>query len=60
MNRHTLFQKVLTIGIASTIGFGTLLAGGAEAAPVQQAESTAVSKGTQVVNYGKKIHGYTI
>lgn len=57
MNRHTLFQKVLTIGIASTIGFGTLLAGGVEAAPVQQAESTAVSKGTQVVNYGKKFMG---
>ncbi|MBU5672501.1 C40 family peptidase [Paenibacillus brevis] len=57
MNRHTLFQKVLTIGIASTIGFGTLLAGGAEAASVQQAESAAVSRGTQVVNYGKTFMG---
>lgn len=61
MNKQTLFQKVLTIGIASSIGFSTLLASGVEAAPetapVQQAESTAVSKGLQVVNYGKKFMG---
>ncbi|MEK4511238.1 C40 family peptidase [Paenibacillus sp. FSL K6-2524] len=59
MKLHTLFQKVLTIGIVSTIGFSTLLASGAgtaQAASVS-AEVTAVSKGTQVVNYGKKYMG---
>lgn len=57
MKKHRTFQKVLTVAIASTIGFSGLLASGAEAASVQTAQSTAVSKGTQVVNYGKNFMG---
>lgn len=53
MNKRTLFQKVLTVGLASAIGFSTLLASGAEPVQAQSATSTAVSKGSQVVNYGK-------
>ncbi|WP_019638644.1 C40 family peptidase [Paenibacillus fonticola] len=61
MKFHTLSQKVLTVGIVSAIGFGTLLASGAgtaqAAAATQSVESVAVSKGTQVVNFGKKYMG---
>jgi len=57
MKLHNLFQKVLTVGIVSTIGFSTLLASGAGAAPAQAAESVAVSKGSQIVNYGKTFMG---
>jgi cell wall-associated NlpC family hydrolase len=32
MKKHNIFQKVLTVGIVSTIGFSTLLANGASAA----------------------------
>ncbi|WP_055107994.1 C40 family peptidase [Paenibacillus ihumii] len=61
MKMHTISQKVLTVGIVSALGFGTFLAGGAgtaqAAAASQSAESVAVSKGTQVVNFGKKYMG---
>lgn len=57
MRMQHLFQKVLTVGLVSTIGFSSLLASGVGAAPAQAAESVATSKGTQVVNYGKKYMG---
>lgn len=59
MNYRSIFQKVLTVGIVTTIGFSTLLATGAEPVQAQSTEvtATAVSKGTQVVNYGKKYMG---
>lgn len=57
MKTHKLFQKVLTVGLASAIGFSSLLASGAQAASAQAAESVAVSKGTQIVNYGKTFLG---
>ncbi|MDU0330126.1 C40 family peptidase [Paenibacillus sp. 3LSP] len=57
MMKRNLFQKVLTVGLVSALGFGTLLAGGAEPVQAQSATSTAVSKGTQVVNYAKKFIG---
>lgn len=57
MNKRSLFQKVLTVGLASVIGFGTLLIDGAGTVQAQSAESTAVSKGTSIVNYGKKFLG---
>lgn len=41
MKKHNIFQKVLTVGIVSTIGFSTLLANGASAAEVSQAASNA-------------------
>ncbi|MEF2967258.1 C40 family peptidase [Paenibacillus sp. M1] len=55
--RTQLFQKVLTVGIASTIGFSTLLASGVGAAPAQTAESVATSKASQIINYGKTFMG---
>ncbi|MDU2243679.1 MAG: C40 family peptidase [Paenibacillus sp.] len=57
MKKRTIFQKVLTVGLVSAIGFSTLLASGAEPVQAQSATSTAVSKGTQVVNYGKNFLG---
>ncbi|GGH22672.1 C40 family peptidase [Paenibacillus segetis] len=62
MNYRNIFQKVLTVGIVSTIGFGTLLASGAETVQAASSSSTevtatAVSKGSQVVNYGKTFLG---
>ncbi|SDE88812.1 Cell wall-associated hydrolase, NlpC family [Fontibacillus panacisegetis] len=57
MNKQKLFQKVLTVGIISSIGFGSFLASGAEAAPAQTAESVSVSKATQIVNFGEKYMG---
>ncbi|MEC0330676.1 C40 family peptidase [Paenibacillus macerans] len=57
MNMRSIFQKVLTVGIVSTIGFSTLLASGAEPVQAQSATSTAVSKGSQIVNFGKQFMG---
>lgn len=58
MNKRSIFQKVLTVGLASAIGFGTLLTSGVETVQAaESAESTAVSTGTSVVNYGKKFLG---
>lgn len=57
MNMRSIFQKVLTVGIVSTIGFSTLLASGAEPVQAQSATSNAVSKGTQIVNFGKQFMG---
>ncbi|MGG0822396.1 C40 family peptidase [Paenibacillus turicensis] len=39
MKKHNIFQKVLTVGIVSTIGFSTLLATGASAAEVSPTAS---------------------
>ncbi|WP_018752828.1 C40 family peptidase [Paenibacillus sanguinis] len=57
MIRRSVFQKVLTVGLASVIGFGSLLTTGVGTVQAESAESTAVSKGTSVVNYGKKFLG---
>lgn len=57
MNKQKLFQKVLTVGIIASIGFGSVLASGAEAAPAQTAESVSVSKATKIVNFGKTYMG---
>lgn len=60
MTFNNISKKVLTVGMVSALSFGTLLAGGigtAEAATTQTAESVAVSKGQQVVNFGKKYMG---
>ncbi|WP_059052991.1 C40 family peptidase [Paenibacillus senegalimassiliensis] len=58
MNKRSIFQKVLTVGLASAIGFGTLLTSGVGTVQAaESAESTAVSTGTSVVNYGKKFLG---
>ncbi|MNJ63312.1 Murein DD-endopeptidase MepS/Murein LD-carboxypeptidase precursor [compost metagenome] len=58
MKLHTISQKVLTVGIVSALGFGTLLASGAGTAQAASSvESVAVSKGTQVVNFGKNYMG---
>lgn len=57
MNKRKIFQKVLTVGIVASIGFSSVLASGAEAAPAQTAESVAVSKATQIINFGKKYMG---
>ncbi|RRJ65914.1 NlpC/P60 family protein [Paenibacillus oralis] len=57
MNMRSIFQKVLTVGIVSTIGFSTLLASGAEPVQAQSATANAVSKGTQIVNFGKQFMG---
>lgn len=57
MRKHSMFQKVLTVGLASAIGFGSLLAGGAEPVQAQSATSNAVSVGTQIVEYGKNFLG---
>lgn len=39
MKKHNIFQKVLTVGIVSTIGFSTLLANGASAAEISPTAS---------------------
>ncbi|MBP1907010.1 cell wall-associated NlpC family hydrolase [Paenibacillus turicensis] len=71
MKKHNIFQKVLTVGIVSTIGFSTLLATGASAAEVSPtpsninanittditADITASSKASQIISYGKKFMG---
>lgn len=65
MKMHSIFQKVLTVGIVSTIGFSSLLVSGASAAEVSPVEAnstitadiTAVSKGSQIINYGKQFMG---
>lgn len=59
MNMRSIFHKVMTVGIVTTIGFSTLLASGADSvqAASLEAQSVAVSKGTQVVNYGKRFLG---
>jgi cell wall-associated NlpC family hydrolase len=71
MKKHNIFQKVLTVGIVSTIGFSTLLVNGASAAEVSPtasninanittditADITASSKGSQIISYGKKFMG---
>lgn len=64
MKMHHIFQKVLTVGIVSTIGFSSLLVSGASASEAPSvgttsitADITAISKGSQVVNYGKKFMG---
>lgn len=57
MKMQNIIQKVLTIGLVSTIGFSSLLAGGAETVQAQSAASVAVSKGSQIVNFGKQYLG---
>ena len=71
MKKQNIFQKVLTVGIVSTIGFSTLLVNGASAAEVSSTSSnvntsftsnftadiTASSKGSNIVSYGKKFMG---
>lgn len=66
MNIQKVFQKILTVGIVSTIVFSTLLASGAgaEIVKAQSIEATAGSTvsrsktvGSQVVNYGKQFLG---
>ncbi|MDQ0087764.1 cell wall-associated NlpC family hydrolase [Paenibacillus anaericanus] len=62
MKIQKVFQKILTVGIVSTIGFTTLLASGAGTVQAQSivpaAESTASqSVGSQVVKFGKQFIG---
>ncbi|MFC7680050.1 C40 family peptidase [Paenibacillus sp. GCM10028914] len=58
MNKQTFIKKAAIISISAAMGLGTLLA----VAPTPQAEAAtastyAVSKGQQVVNFGKKYLG---
>ncbi|MFD1175686.1 C40 family peptidase [Paenibacillus puldeungensis] len=57
MKIQNIIQKVLTVGLVSTIGFSSLLAGGAETVQAQSATSVAVSKGSQIVSFGKQFLG---
>lgn len=61
MKMNNISKKILAVGLASTIGFGALMVTGVDAASASSsnttAESVAVSKGTQVVNYGKTFMG---
>ncbi|MDP4098636.1 C40 family peptidase [Paenibacillus sp. P96] len=55
MKFNSLFKKIISVGIAASIGFGAVAA--IEAPSAQAASATAVSKGQQIVNYGKKYMG---
>jgi cell wall-associated NlpC family hydrolase len=64
MNIQKVFQKILTVGIVSTIGFSTLLATSDNTVQAQSIKanagstiSTATTVGSQVVNYGKQFLG---
>lgn len=61
MKMNNISKKLLAVGLASTIGFGGFMVTGVDAASASAsktaAEATAVSKGTQVVNYGKTFMG---
>lgn len=59
MKMNNISKKILAVGLASTIGFGALMVTGVDAASASSttAESVAISRGTQVVNYGKKFMG---
>ncbi|MDO7904909.1 C40 family peptidase [Paenibacillus sp. JX-17] len=56
MKFNTLIQKVVTVGLCATIGFGAV---SMINAPAAQAATASVSstKGQNVVNYGKKFMG---
>lgn len=65
MNIQKVFQKILTVGIVSTIGFSTLLATGTtETVQARSIEVTSgstasatINVGSQVVNFGKQFIG---
>jgi len=61
MKMNNISKKILTVGLASTIGFGAFMVTGVDAASASTSNTTAqavaTSKGTQVVNYGKTFMG---
>ncbi|WP_199909915.1 C40 family peptidase [Paenibacillus sp. CAA11] len=51
-------QKVMAVGLATTIAFTAFAAVGQQTVHAQTtAQSTSVSKGQQIINYGKKFLG---
>ncbi|QWU14023.1 NlpC/P60 family protein [Paenibacillus sophorae] len=55
MNKATLIQKVLVVGVCTAIGFGGVMASG-EATPTAQAASVSTT-GTKIVSLGKQYMG---
>lgn len=53
MNRQQWIKKAVVISLSATLGVGAVLT----VAPPTPVEAAAVSKGSQVVNYGKKYMG---
>lgn len=56
MNKQWI-RKAVILGLLTSVGFSGLMASGVGTTPVAAASANAVSKGQQIVNYGKKFMG---
>ncbi|WP_136605930.1 C40 family peptidase [Paenibacillus dokdonensis] len=62
MNQKQLIQKLVAVGLCASIGFTAMMATGATVTEASSSKSVSASsatssKGTSVVNYGKKFMG---